>query len=227
MDFVANVSHELRTPLTGIVSAGQNIADGLIDDPEKLTLYGRAIVREAHQLFDLVEQILQFSAIQKDRDRYHFEPVDIAQVIEFSLKNTSTLIQQASFQVEQDIETELPPVMADFKALSRCLQNLLSNAVKYGGGAHWVGVRAGRSNMAGKNEIYISIADKGMGIRRDELNYIFEPFGRAGEVTAAQIEGTGLGLPLAKRIAEAMGGRLSVESEHGKGSIFTIRLPIK
>jgi two-component system sensor histidine kinase SenX3 len=226
MDFVANVSHELRTPLTGIVSAAENIADGVISDKERLALYGKAIVHEAHQLSDLVEQILQFAAVEKNGDRYHFHKIDIAEVIEASLGNTSTLIQSAGITVEQNLQPGLPQVSADFKALSRCLQNLIGNAIKYGGDQRWLGLRAWTENGAGgKTEVCLSVADKGIGIEPQELEHIFEPFYRTPEVSAAQIHGSGLGLPIARRIAEAMGGRITVESAPGKGSTFTLHLP--
>jgi signal transduction histidine kinase len=223
MDFVANVSHELRTPLTGIVSAAQNIADGLIDDKQKMAVYGKAILGEAHQLSELVEQILQFSAIQRDGDRYHIQPVEIVEVLQFALNNTSALVHSAGIKVEQQLQPGLPPVSADFKALSRCLQNLIANAVKYGGDGRWIGIRAWMANSS----ICIAVADKGIGIRRDELDQIFKPFYRTAEATDAQIHGNGLGLPLAKRIAASMGGTLTVESEPGQGSTFTVRLPTK
>lgn len=227
MDFVANVSHELRTPLTGIISSAQNIADGLIDDKQRVAHYGKAIISEAQQLSDLVEQILLFSATQKDRDRYHLQAVDVAEVLRFSLQNTSALIESAGVIVEQQIQPELPAVLADFKALSHCLQNLISNAVKYGGEARWVGIRAFTADGSVGQEVNISVSDRGIGIKTEDLNQIFEPFYRSAEVTTAQIHGSGLGLPLAKRITEAMGGRLTVRSEPGHGSTFTVHLPVK
>jgi signal transduction histidine kinase len=228
MDFVANVSHELRTPLTGIISAAQNIADGVVDDKQRTGKYGKGIVREAQQLSDLVEQILLFSATQKDRHRYHLQPVDVAEVIDFSLKNTAAFIRSAGITVEQQVEPALPAVSADFKALSHCLQNLIGNAVKYGGNEHWIGIRAfATASSNDGREVRISVADKGIGIGREDLHQIFEPFYRTAEVTATQIHGSGLGLPLARKITEAMGGQLTVESEPGKGSTFTVHLPLK
>jgi signal transduction histidine kinase len=228
MDFVANVSHELRTPLTGIISAAQNVADGLIDDKQRMARYGQAIVGEAQQLSELVEQILLFSATQKDHHRYHIQPVDVAEVIEFSLKNTSALIHSAGITVEREIQRGLPTVSADFKALSHCLQNLITNALKYGGDGRCLAVRAIAANGSnGAKEIRISVTDKGIGISREELTHIFEPFYRTAEATAAQIHGSGLGLPLAKSITEGMGGWLTVQSEPGEGSTFTVHLPFK
>lgn len=228
MDFVASVSHELRTPLTGIVSAAQNIADGVVSSKERMARYGTAILSQAEQLTDLVEQILLFSATQKDRHRYHLHLVDVAEVLDASLKNTSSLIRSSGVTVEQQIPEDLPQVMVDFKALSQCLQNLIVNAVKYGGESRWIGIRAETANEGDRGqEVRITVADKGIGIEPDDLKHIFQPFYRTPEATVAQIHGSGLGLALAKTIAEAMGGSLSVESTPQRGSAFTVHLPVK
>jgi len=228
MDFVASVSHELRTPLTGIVSAAENISDGVVDGKERVARYGSAIMGQARQLTDLVEQILLFSATQKNRHRYHFKAVDVADVVTASISNSATLIRSSGFTVEQQIEPDLPLVMVDFAALSQCLQNLIDNAVKYGGVNRWIGVRARRAERPyGGREVRITVEDKGIGIARADLKKIFSPFYRSPAVTAEQIHGSGLGLALAKTIAEAMGGSLTVESTPQRGSAFTIHLPIK
>jgi len=227
VDFVAGVSHELRTPLTGIVSAAQNIKDGLVDGKDQLRRYGSAILHQAHQLSDLVEQILMFSAVEKGRQRYHLQPTDVAQVVDASLKNTESLIRAGGITVERRIEPDLPRVNADFQALSRCLENLITNAIKYGGERRWIGVRAfAASSPEHEQEVRICVEDHGIGIDSADLKEIFEPFYRSPSVTAAQIHGNGLGLPLAARIAEAMGGGLRVESVPGEGSRFTVHLPV-
>jgi len=228
VDFVAGVSHELRTPLTGIVAAAENIKDGLVETKDQLRRYSSAILNQAHQLSDLIEQILMFSAVEKGRQRYHLQPTDVAQVVNASLKNTESLIRSAGISVEQAIEPDLPQVNADFQALSRCLENLITNAIKYGGEKRWIGVRAFlAASSEQEQEIRISVEDHGIGIDSRDLKEIFEPFYRSPSVTAAQIHGNGLGLPLAARIAEAMGGRLGVESVPGKGSSFTVHLPVQ
>jgi signal transduction histidine kinase len=227
VDFVAGVSHELRTPLTGIVAAAQNIHDGLVESKDQLMRYSTAILNQAHQLSDLIEQILVFSAVEKGRQRYHLQPTDVAQVVDASLKNTESLIRSAGFTVERAVEPDLPQVNADFQALSRCLENLITNAIKYGGEQRWIGVRAvGPLSSRHEKEVCISVEDRGIGIDSRDLKQIFEPFYRSPAVTAAQIHGNGLGLPLAARIAEAMGGRLRVQSVPGKGSSFTVHLPV-
>ena len=227
VDFVAGVSHELRTPLTGIVAAAENIHDGLVESKDQLMRYAGAILNQAHQLSDLIEQILMFSAVEKGRQRYHLQPTDVAQVVDASLKHTDSLIRSAGITVERAIEPDLPQVNADFQALSRCLENLITNAVKYGGDERWIGVRAfGAVSPEHEKEVCISVEDRGIGIDAQDLKEIFEPFYRSPAVTAAQIHGNGLGLPLAARIAEAMGGRLRVQSAPGTGSSFTVHLPV-
>jgi signal transduction histidine kinase len=227
VDFVAGVSHELRTPLTGIVSAAQNIADGLVDNQERMARYGAAILNQAKQLSDLIEQILLFSATEKNRHRYRLQLVDVAEIIDASLKSTAGLGRYSGFTVQRKIQPDLPRVSADIRALTQCLQNLLVNAVKYSGSSRWIGVEASITNDAHwEREVTIAVEDRGLGIERQELKHIFEPFYRSPAVTAAQIHGSGLGLPLAKNMIEAMGGTITLTSEPRKGSKFTIHLPI-
>jgi signal transduction histidine kinase len=228
VDFVAGVSHEFRTPLTGILAAAQNISDGLVESKDQLKRYGSAILHQTQQLSDLIEQILMFSAVEKGRQRYHPQLADVAQVLDASLKNMESLINSSGVTVERCIEPGLPPVNTDVKALSRCLDNLITNAIKYAGEERWVRVHAFSADSSEhRKEVCVSVEDHGIGIDSADLKLIFEPFYRSPAVTAAQIHGNGLGLPLAKKIAEAMGGRLSVQSVPGKGSSFTIHLPAK
>lgn len=224
MDFVASISHELRTPLSVIRSAAENITDGVIEGREQLTRYGGIIRGQTRQITELVNQILLFAATRDGRNRYVLRPVQVRQIIDIVLENTSDVVQEEGIVLETHIDSRLPNVIADASALSQCLQNLLINAIKYSGDSKWITISACAPN--GQHEITISVKDSGIGIASSELKRIFEPFYRSPAVCAAQIHGTGLGLPLAKRIAEAMGGRLSVSSELGRGSVFTIHLPV-
>lgn len=226
MNFVTTISHELRTPLTVISSAADNIAHGVVEGKQQLAQYGSVIGNQARQLSGLVEQILLFAAAREGRQRYNSRPLNVSEIVQAALENTAGLIRSAQFTVEQDIEPGLPPVMGDLSALSQCLQNLITNALKYGSDKPWIGVRASlKEHGAMGREIQISIADRGMGIDSSDLPHIFEPFYRSSSVAAAQIHGTGLGLPLAKSIAEAMGGDLTVASTLGQGSTFCLHLP--
>src|SRR5215471_5928412 len=224
MDFVAAVSHELRTPLAVISSAAENISDGVVAGKQQLSQYGAEIKSQARHLMQLVEQILLFASTRNKRHHYNLRPLRVEDLLEAALKDTSGLIEAGHVIVEQEIAPNLPPVIGDLAALSHCLQNLITNAVKYGGDARWMRIRANVNDKHGHfEEVQISVEDKGLGIGSSEQNRIFEPFYRSRNVTG-QIRGTGLGLSLARDIAEAMGGRLTVSSEPGKGSCFILYL---
>ncbi|MGH9680092.1 MAG: sensor histidine kinase, partial [Candidatus Acidiferrales bacterium] len=178
------------------------------------------------KLFEMVEQILLFASIREGRQRYSLRPIDVSEVLDAALSATAGLIRAARFQVEREVEPKLPAILGDPSALSQCLQNLITNSLKYGGDERWIGIyaRIGEHGLGGK-EVQISVSDRGLGIRSEELQHIFDPFYRSPSVMAAQIHGTGLGLPLARSIAEAMKGHLTVSSAPGRGSTFTLHLP--
>ncbi len=228
MDFVASVSHELRTPLSVICLAADNIADGLVDSKDQMSKYRSVIRNQSHQLTELVNQILLFASTQERHQQYVLRPLNVPELIQSVTDATAGLVKEAGFTVEEQIDPGLPEIMGDLPALSQCLQNLIVNAVKYGGDARWIGIRAtlAEAEHHGRKEVRISIEDRGIGIAETEVHRIFEPFYRSSSVVTAQIHGTGLGLPVAKSIAESMGGSLSVESELGKGSTFSLHLPV-
>ena len=227
LGFVASVSHEIRTPLTAILSAGENVRDGLVDGREGLVEQGSIIVDQAARLADLVDQVLLFAATIKGKLRYTVRPLQVSEILECALRNTAVLLQKSGFTVEQQIEQGLPRVVGDLSAISRCLQNLIANAVKHSDKDRWIGLSARIDESAIDSKgVQISVQDRGLGISSSDLPRIFEPFYRSPRVVAAQIRGTGLGLSIAKSNAEALGGRLSVTSEVDVGSIFTLHLPV-
>ncbi len=226
MDFVTAVSHELRTPLTVISSAAENIAHGVVEEKPQLEQYGSVIGAQARKLFEMVEQILLFAAIREGKQRYSLRPLEVTEILDAALSGTAGLIRTAGFHVEQNVEPHLPQIFGDLPALSQCVQNLITNALKYGNEQRWIGIdaRLTEHGLTGK-EIQISVTDRGIGIAPEELRHIFEPFYRSPSVMAAQIHGTGLGLPLAKSIVESMKGQVTVKSAQGRGSTFTVHLP--
>jgi signal transduction histidine kinase len=227
MDFVAGISHELRTPLAVISSAAENIAHGVVEDKQQLVRYGNTIVKQSRQLTQLVEQVLLFAATQQPQGRLENGRVNISEVIDAALEGTHSTVAGAGVTVERRVESGLPAVYADFSALVRSLQNLITNAVKYGGDHHWLRISATALKDKGRvEEVELTVEDKGIGIGKEEIKHIFEPFYRSPAVSESGIHGTGLGLPLARTIVEAMGGRISAKSELGKGSVFSIHLPV-
>ena len=226
MDFAASVSHELRTPLAVLCSAVDNIADGVVSGKEQLAKYGAVIRNQTRQINGLVNQVILFVSTQDLKGRFELQPLAVSDVVEAAVTGTAELIRRAGFTLEQHISPDLPKIQGDLSALSQCLQNLITNALKYGDQGRWIGIRASMEGGREHHEIRISVQDRGMGIARADLHQIFEPFYRSRSALAEQIHGTGLGLPIAKSLAEAMGGRISVTSEVGVGSTFTLHLPI-
>jgi signal transduction histidine kinase len=220
IDFVSSVSHEFRTPVAVICSAGDNLADGIVSDREKIEKYGKLIRREGARLSEMVEQILEFAGAQSKKN-YQFQPVEIAPLVRSVLSDCQPLLDEKNFAVETAISENLPPVAGDVKALQQTIQNLLSNAIKYSNGSRWIKIETKKSG----DEVLISIADGGLGIDAREQRRIFEPFYRGQSAVAEQIHGNGLGLSLVKKIVDAHNGKIAVESAPGAGSRFTIQLP--
>jgi signal transduction histidine kinase len=225
MDFVAGVSHELRTPVSVISSAAENLADGVVGSSAQVKQYGALIRNEAQRLAAMIGQVLLFAATRNENQQYEPRPVPVAETIDSAVTDLAHLTAASGFTVEKEVARDLPPVMADPKALGRCLQNLMTNALKYGSGGRWMGIRAQPGSGPEAGEVLITVQDRGQGIEPDEIPHIFEPFYRGNAARASQAHGTGLGLSLAKEAAEAMGGRLTVTSRMGEGSAFTLHFP--
>ena len=226
MQFVAGVSHELCTPLAVINSAAENLADGVVDDAQQMREYGGMIREQGRRLERMVDEVLLLAAGKFGRDGYELGPVEIAPIVAQSLDFSEPMLRAAGFAVEKEISGDLPRVVADPGAVSKCVENLVSNAVKYAGDKRWLAVRARVAPADSQPEVQISIEDKGIGIPAADLANIFEPFYRVQSVRDSQIRGVGLGLYLVKRLMEGMGGRVSVSSELGRGTFFVLHFPI-
>ena len=226
MDFVAAVSHELRTPLTVIASAADNISRGVVREQTRVAEYGTVIGQQVRQLASLVERILLFAGQGKGARR-PLQAIIVTDAIDATLASTATLADAGQFTIERIVEPDLPPVQGDQTALTQCVENLVTNALKYSGNARWIGVHAFSAvDPSGTREVRVAVTDRGLGIDPSDRSRIFEPFYRSPTVVAAQIHGTGLGLALARSMAMLMGGRITVESEPGRGSTFTLHLPV-
>lgn len=226
MDFVAAVSHELRTPLTVIASAADNISRGVVREHTRVAEYGTVIGQQVRQLASLVERILLFAGQGKGARR-PLQPIVVTEAIDATLASTATLADAGQFTIERTVEPNLPPVLGDQTALIQCVENLVTNALKYSGSARWIGVHVFSAvDASGTREVRVAVADRGLGIDPADRSRIFEPFYRSPAVVAAQIHGTGLGLALARSMAMLMGGRITVDSEPGRGSTFTLHLPV-
>jgi signal transduction histidine kinase len=173
-----------------------------------------------------VERILLFASRTSGAPRPALQRLAVSEAIDATLSTIAELTGGAAFTVERDVQPDLPAVMGDPTALAQCLENLLTNAVKYGGTERWIGVRAyAERTSSGAMDVCVDVADRGLGIPVADRERIFEPFYRGPAAIAAQIHGTGLGLALARSMAEMMSGEITVRSQPGHGSTFTLRLP--
>jgi signal transduction histidine kinase len=221
-DFVSNVSHELRTPLSLIRLYAETLEMGRLNQPEKYQEYYEIIRKESERLTALINNILDFSRIEAGRKEYDFRETDVGELVRNTLEAYRYQIEQNGFSFQQNIQDGLPKLRLDREAIARSLVNLINNAVKYSSDNKFIGVNVYRCNGAVKLEV----RDHGIGIPRHEQHKVFEKFYRASNPLVHNTKGSGLGLSLVRHIVQAHSGQVSVESAPGRGSKFTIVLPL-
>ncbi|HEX4167675.1 MAG TPA: HAMP domain-containing sensor histidine kinase [Bryobacteraceae bacterium] len=224
MQFVAGVSHELRTPVSAIAMLSRNQADGLVTGADKVKQYGELINQQSRRLNDMVEQALQYAGIHSGLRRPARNEIDLGRLIQEAVEARSEELARNGFAVEMALSADLPPVVGDTSLLRTAFDNLLSNALKHAHGGHWIQV--GAQHDVSEKEVRISVEDRGAGIDAEDQAEIFEPFSRGRAAVQAQIPGSGLGLSLVRNAAEAHRGSVTLVSEPGRGSKFTLHLPL-
>ena len=226
MDFVASVSHELRTPLTVIRTAAFNLRGKVATNPSQVERYGALIQQESERLSAIVEQVLRFASTKAGRVVQERRPVLIAGLVDETVQSNKGMLEDTLCEVQTHLQPGLPAITGDSVALRHALQNLLANAAKYGlPGKQTVDIYARAVGGAKGPEIEIRVSDHGPGIPADEQKHVFDAFYRGKKAVQDQIHGTGLGLHLVKKIVEAHGGTVSLESQPGAGSTFIVRIP--
>jgi signal transduction histidine kinase len=222
-DFVSNVSHELRTPLASIRVFGELLRLGKVDGPDKVRAYGEYIETESRRLTQLINNILDLARIESGRKSYELGVGDLEEVVRETLRTFRPSLEQAGFRLAWNPPAApLPAVRLDSSAIAQSLANLLDNAVKYSGEAREVEVGLERDG----DEAVVTVADRGIGIAREDQAKIFDRFHRVATGLVHDVKGSGLGLAIVRHIADAHGGRVEVESAPGEGSRFRLRLPL-
>lgn len=219
--FLSNVSHELRTPLNAILGFSQVLDMTEQDETKKNHI--QEIVSGGEHLLGLINEILDLAKIETGNFSISLNDHSLQQIIHDSLSMIKPLADSHSIQIEDKVSS-LPDtrIKIDEMRFKQVLLNLLSNAIKYN---HEKGKITIDCSSNDKNMLCLSITDRGKGFSPEQLNHLFEPFERFGAVNS-YIEGTGLGLVISKKLIEEMNGTINVESEVGKGSCFTIYLPL-
>lgn len=217
--FAASVSHELRSPITQIRLKGESLQLGLAADEADRQRHYDAIVREAERLSRLVDNVLDFAAIERGTKQYHLRPMDLGESLRHAVEAMRFSMESRGMTLEADIPEDMPVIHHDPDAVAQVVTNLLSNASKYGGG--WARLSATQF----PDGVQVDIQDRGIGIDPSEVERIFEQFYRSQDPRARRTKGTGIGLAVVKYIMEAHGGKVSVNSRPGQGSVFQLFFP--
>lgn len=222
-EFLASMSHELRTPLNSIIGFSEVLHSGhygALNDRQRE--YIQDIVDAGRHLLDLIRDLLDLSKIEAGMYEPHFQKTDISNVLDAVMRLVHEQAFNARLELSTDIAPDLPAIEADERLLRQILLNLLSNAVKFTPAEGSITITVG---MLDSGELQICVIDTGIGMAEKEIPTALSTFGQVGGVLTRQIEGTGLGLPLARSFMELHGGRLEMESKTGQGTTVRLLFP--
>ncbi len=225
--FLANMSHELRTPLNAVIGIAEMLLEDVEDagQAEYVEPLGR-IARAGKHLLTLINEILDLSKIEAGRLELHYEELDLRGIIEDALMTVQPLAERNGNRLEVRVLDETRAIIGDQTRLRQVVLNLLSNACKF---THkgTVAIELERRHEGEQEWVFIAVSDTGIGMTSEQLAKLFQEFSQADSSTTRKYGGTGLGLVITRRLCEMMGGSVTVSSEAGLGSRFTVRLPVR
>jgi len=224
-DFVSNVSHELKTPVTSIRMFAEMLAEDRVAEPAKRKQFHQIIASEASRLTRLINNVLDFARLERGEKKYQFAELDLAALAAETVSAYRPHLEAAGFALQCALPDGAIGVRGDRDALAQVLVNLLSNAEKYSGERKEIEVRVEPAESGGKSEAAVLVLDRGSGVPRGAEEKIFEQFYRVHDSLGSGIQGSGLGLTLARQIARAHGGDVTFQPREDGGSCFTLRLP--
>jgi signal transduction histidine kinase len=219
--FVSNVSHELKTPLTTIRMYGEMLGDGIVKDEGKRKSYLKTIISESQRLTRLVNNVLDFGRLERGEKTYNWEEVELGSTVGNILETQRPRLETAGLELEWADDSEGVVAKLDPDVLEQVLLNLLDNLVKYAGDGKYAGVRLARE----ANIVSMEVSDLGPGISAEQRERIFETFHRVDDSLTSNKPGCGIGLGIARKLVEDMGGRISCEANEPKGAKFRIVFP--
>jgi len=221
-EFLATMTHELRTPLTAIIGFSELMMEGImgeLNSEQKDSV--REVLNNGSTLLEMINNLLDLAKIDSGKMKLNLSMFDLGELLEGTSHTISSLIKRKKHHFELRIADEMPPLEADQRRIQQAVLNLLSNAIKFT-------PEGGKIVLDAYNlgeDFFVSVSDSGIGIKQEDLAKIFDVFSQADSSLTRSYEGTGLGLALAKQFIELHGGKLSVESEYGKGTVFRFTIP--
>ncbi len=221
-DFLSNVTHDLKTPLTSIRMFIETLQMNRVKDGAEVQQCLAVMAGETDRLTRMIDRVLDFARIERGTKRYDMRRTGLAPIIERATAIFRKQLDEGDCELTVQVPENLPDVNADPDSIIEVLLNLLDNALKYSPVERKITMRAG----SGDARVTVAVMDRGIGILKKDIERIFDPFFRADDGMTREVEGTGLGLAHARRVMRDHGGDVGVESEHGRGSIFTIWLPV-
>jgi len=222
-DFVSAVSHEFRTPLTSMRHLTELLDRGVVSEEDRRKQYYAALSHETTRLHHLVESLLNFGRMEAGALEYRFEMVSIAELVGDVVAEFERDVCGGDSRIELTTAGPMPEVRADHEALGRAVWNLLDNAAKYSAEGSTVRVELARAG----GQVFIRVRDEGSGIPAHERKQIFKKFVRGAQARASHVKGTGIGLAMVQHIVRAHRGEIRLDSQPGKGSTFSIVLPVE
>lgn len=222
-DFVSTISHEFKSPLTSIRQLAEMLQAGRVPSEERRQRYYNVLLEQSERLSLLIDNILDFAKMEEGKKEFEFEMVDMGPLLEELISTIQQQVRHEGFTVQAEIDTPLPSIQVDRAAITQAITNLIDNAIKYSAGAKKIYVRGFTENQY----LVIAVQDFGVGIEPEEIDKVFERFYRGGDELTRTVKGSGLGLTLVKQIVQAHHGGVHVESEPGRGSTFSIKLPLQ
>ena len=225
-DFLSSMSHEIRTPLNAIVGLSQDLKEnGKL--PKELKEDATDILNASNTLLEIIGNIIDFSKIENGKVQFFDETYIVEEELKTLVRINKTRIGSKNLEIETDLATDLPYKLFGSKIhIKQIINNLLSNAIKYTDSGK-INFNVKCINKKNICNLIISVQDTGRGIKKEDIEKLFNRFERLGAEKSSTIEGTGLGLAITKNLVEMMGGKINVQSSYGKGTLFIVQIPQK